>query len=305
MHNRNGNFLKKISIIIRTLNEEKYLGELLEKIKSQQIQGYIIQIVLVDSGSTDSTIIIAKKFNAKLLFIKKNDFSFGRSLNIGCKHSDGDILVFISGHCIPKSNQWLTNLINPIAKGICKYTYGKQLGRDTTKFSEKELFKKLYPDNDKIPQDGFFCNNANAAIDRKVWEHYKFDEELSGCEDMELAKRMWLDGEMVGYVSRAEVYHIHNEQWGTLLKRYERESLALQKIMPEINLSIYDVITYTLIGIISDLRQAIKEKVVLHEFFSIILFRYYQYKGSYRGNKINRDSSNKLKTEYFYPISKK
>ena len=55
-----------ISIVIRTLNEGKYLPELLEAIKSQRKSGFDIETVIIDSGSKDNTIEIAKRFNAKL-----------------------------------------------------------------------------------------------------------------------------------------------------------------------------------------------------------------------------------------------
>lgn len=89
----------RYSVIIRTLNEEKYLQELINHIKKQKIElEDEIEIILVDSGSTDLTLEIAKKNDLKILFIKKENFSFGRSLNIGCSASSGELLIFISGH---------------------------------------------------------------------------------------------------------------------------------------------------------------------------------------------------------------
>ena len=91
-----------ISVVIRTLNEETYLSELLEKILKQSIENEDeVEIVIVDSGSSDRTLEIANKFNCRITNIKKEDFTFGRSLNQGSEFSNGDILVFISGHCIP------------------------------------------------------------------------------------------------------------------------------------------------------------------------------------------------------------
>ena len=91
---------KGISVIIRTLNESKYLPSLLENIIRQKVD-LPVEIVLVDSGSTDGTISIAKHFGCKIILIQKDQFSFGRSLNLGCEASSGLFLVFISGHCVP------------------------------------------------------------------------------------------------------------------------------------------------------------------------------------------------------------
>ena len=50
----------KISVVVRTLNEEKYLDELLSLIQKQDLGGYDTEVVLVDSGSSNSTIQIAE-----------------------------------------------------------------------------------------------------------------------------------------------------------------------------------------------------------------------------------------------------
>ena len=295
---------KIISIIIRTLNEEKYLEELIKAIKKQIISDYQIEIVVVDSGSTDNTLNIAQKYDARIIFIEKKYFSFGRSLNIGCLHAKGNILVFISGHCIPTNNLWLSKLIKPILNGF-EYSYGKQIGRDTTLFSENQVFLKQYPNKSKVPQKNFFCNNANAALSRKIWNKYKFNENISGCEDMELAKRYFTDGGMVAYVSNASVYHIHNEDWISIRRRYERESVALQIIMPEIQLNFFDSFHYFLVGILKDFRAALRQKVFLRNCYKILRYRYEQYRGSYIGNHISRKISEGKKIEYFYPREKK
>lgn len=290
-----------ISIVIRTLNEERYLREVLTSIANQKIQGLNLEVVIIDSGSTDKTLEIAFEFGARVTFIKKEDFSFGRSLNRGCAYARGEFLVFISGHCIPASDDWLINLVDPLRDGRCSYTYGRQVGRDSTKFSEIQLFEKFYPLESRVPQVGFFCNNANAAIRRDVWEKYKFDEELTGCEDMYLSKQIYLDGGKIGYVSTATVYHIHDETWRSVRIRYEREAIALQKIMPEVQIYFMDMVHYIFVGVIKDFRAAIRKKVFLREGCSIVLFRFMQFYGSYKGNHEVRKLSYSMKLKYFYP----
>ena len=96
------------SVVIRTYNESKHLPRLLEAIAEQELdEGYAVEVVVVDSGSTDDTLAIARSFDARITHIRKEDFSFGRSLNVGCRFADGDALVFVSGHCIPASPRWL------------------------------------------------------------------------------------------------------------------------------------------------------------------------------------------------------
>ncbi len=293
-----------VSIVIRTLNEAYYLEELLQSISRQKTENFSIEVVIIDSGSTDETLHIAEKYSCNITFIKKNEFTFGRSLNMGSKHANGDILVYISGHCIPVNDEWLLNLIKPIVEGKVGYSYGRQVGRDSTKYSERRIFEKYFPLNSKIPQKDFFCNNANSAIKRSVWNKFFFNEEVTGLEDMELAKRYCEKGGLIGYVSDSCVYHIHDESWTQTRRRYEREAIALQKIMPEVQISIFDMIRYIFISILSDAKEAFAEKSFVKEIFSIIKFRVAQYLGSYRGNHDNREISKRRKENYFYPSKK-
>ena len=291
---------KTVSVVIRTLNEERYLKELLVAIRCQARNRYDIETVIVDSGSTDQTLSIAETFGCRITTIQKSEFTFGRSLNIGCAFARGDFLVFISGHCIPVDDQWINELVTPL-EDRCAYSYGRQLGRDSTKFSECQLFKKYFPERSRLPQEGFFCNNANAALRRDVWERYRFDETLTGCEDMYLGKQLVTDGLALGYVASAPVYHIHDEHWPQVLNRYEREAVALQRILPEVTLSPWEALGYFMIGVGKDFRAATSQGVLLREWESILRFRYAQYLGAYRGNQRNRKISAAMKARYFYP----
>ena len=69
------------SIIIRAYNEEKHIGRLLEGIRQQTLRD--VEIILVDSGSTDRTVSLAESFGARVVHIPSAEFTFGRSLNLG------------------------------------------------------------------------------------------------------------------------------------------------------------------------------------------------------------------------------
>ena len=289
-----------VSIVIRTLNEERYLEELLEAIGSQVHPELNVEVVLVDSGSTDSTLTIAERFGCRITHIEKHVFTFGRSLNYGCEFARGETLVFISGHCIPCSPDWLTKLLAPLGAG-CDYVYGRQIGRDTTKFSERQLFQKYYPEESRVPQIGIFCNNANAAIRRDVWQGSHFNEDLTGCEDMYLARSIVEQGGSIGYCADAAVFHIHDETWRSLFVRYEREAVALRKILPEVQINLLDLVHFVSVGIVKDIRSAFRKGVLWREAVSICLFRTMQYCGAYKGNHIQRKLSQAAKMKYFYP----
>lgn len=295
-----GNRMTLVSIVIRTYNEEKHLSELLDQI-SKQVTDHTIETVIVDSGSTDRTLAIAKSFNTSIVPIKKSDFTFGRSLNYGCDAAKGEFLVFISGHCVPENDQWIANLVKPFQDPQIAMTYGRQIGTGDTKFSEHQIFSKYYPEYDKIPQEGFFSNNANSAIRKNLWSELPFDEELTGLEDMYWSKEMCNRGFMIAYCSKAAVHHIHEESWRQIKIRYEREAIALQAIMPEIHISIWDFMRYVTAGVFSDISKALEQKKLLANFFSILAFRTCQFYGAYRGNHEHRKLSKHMKETYFYP----
>lgn len=291
----------RVSIVIRTYNESRYLGRLLDAIDEQDDVGGQVEIVLVDSGSTDNTVRIAEQHNAVIKQIRKSDFTFGRSLNVGCEAASGDILVMVSGHCIPRDSHWLRELIGPI---ICKqacYVYGKQVGDDSSRYSEVQLFNKTYGSESKIPQEGFFCNNANSALSRNVWKEHKFDENLSGLEDMELAKRIEQSGGKIAYVSNAAVFHLHNETWPQIKRRFEREALALQAIMPEVQLNLASASKFFWKSVVSDARQSSIDKKHFTIVGEILLYRLMQYWGAYKGNHIHRKLSRRKLEQYYYP----
>jgi glycosyltransferase involved in cell wall biosynthesis len=291
----------KISVVIRTYNESKHLGALLQGIQDQQLGEHSVETVIVDSGSTDGTLDVAARFPVKVVGIKKEEFSFGRSLNIGCAAATGDVLVFVSGHCIPVDAHWLAELVRPIADGICVSSYGRQVGDATSHFSERQIFGKYFPAQDKLPQEGFYCNNANAALLKAVWAEHRYDEDLTGLEDMHLAKRLVALGHKIGYVSTAGVYHLHSETWPQVRRRFEREAIALQHIMPEVQLGLNDVVRYFFSAVFLDLGAALQERQMRANIANILRYRYNQFRGAHKGNHFHRRLSREVKEAYFYP----
>lgn len=291
----------RASIVIRTLNEAQHLNDLLLMIARQQTDNLEVETVLIDSGSTDGTVEIAERHGARVTTIDKSEFSFGRSLNRGCAFSTGDFLVLISGHCVPVDEHWLQALCQPLIDGQVAYTYGRQIGDDDSNYSERRIFAKYFPKTSAVPQDGFFCNNANSALLRSAWEQHPFDEELTGLEDMELAKRLVAVGMKIGYVAEAPVFHHHQEGWRQIRRRFEREALALRSIMPEVHLSRFDVLRYVISSTYGDWRAAARNNITSTTKADMLRYRWNQFTGSYKGNHEHRRLSRAAKERFFYP----
>lgn len=295
-----------VSVVVRALNEEKWLGQALRACKAQVLKsGREIELILVDSGSTDGTISIARANGARIAHIQKEEFTFGRSLNLGCEAARGDILVFISAHCIPATTDWLESLIAPIENGLCDYAYGRQLGHAISRFSERQVFAHYFGEVSRVPQQGFFCNNANSAIRADTWRKYRFDEAATGLEDMVLAKAIVSAGGRIGYVAEAPVVHIHEETLQQTRRRYYREALTMRTIMPEVHFHFWDMVSCIAAGVVHDARVALREGVLLKEISGIVGFRFNQYWGTYRGHNEHRALSQAQKISYYYPQSPK
>ncbi len=269
----------RASIVVRALNEEKYLGPLFEALKQQSDRSF--EIILVDSGSTDRSVAIAKEHGVRIVRIRPQDFTFGRSLNYGCRVARGEFLVLLSAHTLPMERDWLTKLLRPFENERVKVSYGKQRGGEQNKFSECCLMRSWFPETDIEPQKDYFCNNANCAVRRVDWEDRPYDESLTGLEDLAWAKEAVRKGGLVAYVADAGIYHIHEETWQDVRKRYYREALAFQDIEPDAYFGFIDLLRYSNLNILRDLKCA-ATKGRFKSVPEIFLYRINQACGTYR-----------------------
>lgn len=217
----------EISIIIRTYNEEKFIGQVLKKVFSQDINKPF-EVIVVDSGSNDATLSIARKNPVKILRMSRDRFSFGRALNAGINNAEGSIIVFLSAHALPQDTQWLNSLVSGVGGNIVA-CFGCQRPHEdadplTTRFINHTWTKS---EMEKNPEKLWLkFSNTNAAISKKIWEREKFNEEMKAGEDTEWIKRVITKGYQVAYASRASVSHSHTDTLLTMYSRYLHEARA-------------------------------------------------------------------------------
>lgn len=99
-----------LSIIIPTLNEEKYLPLLLESIKKQDFFDY--ELIVADAGSSDRTVEIAKKYNCRVV----PGGLLPRGRNEGARVSKGEILLFLDADLVLVQPDFLRNALNKFKK---------------------------------------------------------------------------------------------------------------------------------------------------------------------------------------------
>ncbi len=291
------------SIVIRAYNEEKHIGRLLEGIRFQTLKD--VEVILVDSGSTDSTVEVAESYGAQIVRISSEEFTFGRSLNYGIRAAAGELIVIASAHVYPVYPDWLASLLYPFEDHKIALTYGKQRGPESAKFSEKQIFHQWFPDTGKLHQETAFCNNANAAIRRSLWQAHPYDETLTGLEDLAWAKWAKEQGHEIAYIPEAEIIHVHNERPRGVYNRYRREAMAFKAIYPEAHFSIYDFLRLTVANISSDVWHAAREHVLWKQLRSILWFRFMQFHGTRMGHRETSLVTPQLRETFYYARDRK
>lgn len=221
--------MPETSVIIRAYNEEKHLPSLFDSLTAQTYRDF--EVVVVDSGSFDSTREIAQQRADRVIRIHQHDFTFGYSLNVGVRHSAGRFVAIVSAHTLPVDADWLGRLVEPLHDEQTAMVYGRQLGAPVSKFSEGQDLRRTFGVQRLVLRPPrFFANNANSAVRRDLWQQHPFDETLPGLEDIEWAKYWMERGYQVVYEPEAALYHIHEESWRQVRRRYYREAVAARWI---------------------------------------------------------------------------
>ena len=206
------------SIIIRTKNEEKWVGEVLKKLSEQTYKDF--EIIVVDSGSTDKTLEIVKNYPVRLFHIKPEEFTYPYALNFGCRQAQAEkYFVFLSAHSVPISDTWLED-------GISGFSLDEKISGvygNVRALPDASIWEKLYFNSFWDSTFNFFKRRnivkkggmgvlgfTNAIIRRDLWEKYNLNEDYGmGGEDGEWCG-YWMDkGYMALRDRRFSVFHSH------------------------------------------------------------------------------------------------
>ncbi len=287
------------SVVIRCCNEEQHIGRLLAGIAEQTLADP--EVIVVDSGSTDATLSIASRFATEIVHIEPDQFSFGRSLNLGCARASGDVLVIASAHVYPLYRDWLEQLVAPFEDDTVALVYGKQRGDEHTAFAEHQVFRRWFPDTSAPDQDHPFCNNANAAVRRSLWREQPYDEALTGLEDLDWARKMMARGHRIAYAADATVIHVHAETSAQTYNRYRREGIALKRIFPEREFGVRQLVSLTGRNVAADWAEAARRGVLVDHLVDIPRFRLMQFWGTWRGYRQSGRVTDALRERFYYP----
>lgn len=222
----------KVSIIVRTYNEERWIAHCLGAIFNQDFDDF--EVVLVDNKSSDHTLEIAKRYPVKTI-INIEKFFPGKAINDGIRASTGNYIVCISAHCIPKDKHWLQNLYdnfedNKKIAGV----YGRQLPLAYTSDADKRDLLITFGQDKKVQVKDYFFHNANSMFPRAIWDEFPFEEEATNIEDRIWGKLVIEAGYKIIYEPSASVYHYHGlHQHGNSSGRAKGIATILDKLDAE------------------------------------------------------------------------
>jgi len=224
------------SIIILTKNAGENFGQLLERIFSQQFDGQF-EVLIIDSGSVDGTLKIARVFPVRITEIKPNEFHHGKTRNLGAVLSEGRVLVYITQDALPLNNGWLEKLTNDLKGPEVAMVVGRQIPWQSTKPPEKFWYVYYFPEHRIVLtygdsdyyRDNVFISNVNSAIRKDVWQRFKFSETIITAEDKEFANRVLSNGCNIVYEPEAAAYHAHDFSLWSAFQRSLDFGIALRQ----------------------------------------------------------------------------
>jgi rhamnosyltransferase len=237
--------LQTISVIIRSKNEAQTIQKTLEMMKQQTVQP--LQIILVDNGSSDSTVEIAREFGCEIVHFTPSVYNHAAACNEGVKQAKGEIIFFTNGHSVPISNKWLESGLHhfkdPKVAGVFGSetfpSHATRMDRWMRKLAEFYYpgLKKVYTYNKASLTIGpGLLATMSAAIRRSLWEKHHFDEQVSGSgagEDTEWAFYFLRRGYKIVVDPDFSVFHSHQVNLKKFIMRninfYYSYFLAYQK----------------------------------------------------------------------------
>ncbi len=239
-----------VSVVIPTFNAGKEFETIIKKIVNQKHLSQI-EIVVVDSGSSDDTVKIAKRYGAKIIRITPSSFSHSKTRNLGSKTANGRFLIFTVQDAHMLNQYTVCDAINFLQENTLAAVSVRQVPRaDADIFSswQSATFSNfLSPEHsNKVTrlnklqflrlssaQKRAHCTLDDVFVlyEKQVFDSMGgYDETLSYGEDLEMGKRFVLEEKRIGYLFSNGVVHSHNRDASYFVQRFFVDTVFLSKV---------------------------------------------------------------------------
>jgi rhamnosyltransferase len=225
----------RISIVLPTRNGIQTLPALLDAIAAQRIDREV-EVIAVDSASTDGTAELLRGRTDRLISIASGEFDHGLTRNLGIEQATGEFVVLMVQDALPVTDGWLAALVAPlIADDAVAGSFARQRPRDdasaiTRYYAGRAFAGSATPRVVAVTPDALAAlqpmerldvctfDNVCACIRQSVWQAHPFKSIPIG-EDLEWARDVLLAGHKLAYVPAALVVHSHDRDAGYELAR--------------------------------------------------------------------------------------
>jgi GT2 family glycosyltransferase len=217
-----------ISVIVPVKDGGDDLRRCLDGIASQRASEQI-ETLVVDSGSTDGSLELARSSGARVLEVAPSDFRHGATRNLAADRAHGELLVFTTQDAYAADADWLERLCAPLRSDEdVAGVYGRQIPHADAIPPERFLLNFLYGPDPRVQRAKdpaalalwtTLFSNSNSAVRRAFWERFPFADDIFWAEDQDWARRVLLAGYTIVYEPDAAVHHSHTNTVRTAFKR--------------------------------------------------------------------------------------
>jgi rhamnosyltransferase len=173
----------RASVVVRCKDEEKMIERALRSLRRQSVEP---EIIVVDSGSRDRSVEIAKRWCDRLIEIPAESFTFGYSLNVGAAAASAPFCFALSAHCEAHREDWVERSLAHFERADVAGVNGYHALPDGS-----TLNSTFFQDAAHARANPFWGFSNHASSWRmSVWEEHPFDEHVTAAEDREWAQRV-------------------------------------------------------------------------------------------------------------------
>lgn len=210
--------MKKVALYIPCFNSEKTIGLCLDAVFKQSYP--LQEVVVVDDGSTDKTVALAKKFPVRVL-MHTNNLGLAFARNSAIKSIDTEYIASLDSDCNPDKD-WLSNLLKHFVSKEIAGCGGKLLEYyqdDVCDLWRSIHMRQYWNDKERCPS---FLFGSNCVFSKHALEKVGFydDSFKSNYEDVDISYRLKKAGYSLIYEPQAIAYHLKKDNLRTILNNF-------------------------------------------------------------------------------------